>query len=285
MIYISDLDGTLLGKNASLSPFAIQQLTKMIGKGMDFTIATARSIVSVQPLLASVPVQLPVICANGAYLANLQTGIRTDMQLLQGELSQDMMRLVRHHGMHVFAVSHQSDQKRERVYLEKSDNPLMRWHFNEDRRKSDERLETIEAVEAVLDQDLLNINVMAPLAQLQAFRSAMDEQFGEQVMGYLYEAEQVDGWCWMSVFHGEATKGKAIQRLLRRLTRPSEDVTVFGDQFNDISMFGVAQTAIAMGNAHPHLKQMASRIIGSNEEDSVIRYLMEISQQESEKLA
>ncbi len=42
-LYISDLDGTLLDKNAKLSPRSAQIISELIQKGLLFSVATARS--------------------------------------------------------------------------------------------------------------------------------------------------------------------------------------------------------------------------------------------------
>jgi hypothetical protein len=51
-------------------------------------------------------------------------------------------------------------------------------------------------------------------------------------------------------------------------------LTVFGDQMNDLTMFGAAAHAIAVANAREELKRHATEVIGSNEEDSVVRYIL-----------
>ena len=42
-LYITDLDGTLLNQNASISPYSEQVIKKIIKQGIHFTIATGRS--------------------------------------------------------------------------------------------------------------------------------------------------------------------------------------------------------------------------------------------------
>ena len=50
---------------------------------------------------------------------------------------------------------------------------------------------------------------------------------------------------------------------------------VFGDSLNDISMFEIADESFAVANARDELKKIATHIIGSNEEDSVVDLLKE----------
>ena len=41
-LYVSDLDGTLLRSDGSLSPYSVRTLNRLIGEGMPFTVASAR---------------------------------------------------------------------------------------------------------------------------------------------------------------------------------------------------------------------------------------------------
>ena len=45
-LYVTDLDGTLLNRQDRISPFSIETINKLVEKGMLFTYATARSLVS-----------------------------------------------------------------------------------------------------------------------------------------------------------------------------------------------------------------------------------------------
>ena len=67
-LYVSDLDGTLLGKNEKLSGFTIWALNSLIERGMKFTYATARSEHSAVRVTAGLTKKLPVIVYNGAFL-------------------------------------------------------------------------------------------------------------------------------------------------------------------------------------------------------------------------
>ena len=74
LIYVSDLDGTLLKPNSFLPQEAIERLNYLLEKGLRFTIATARNYDSVQPILKNLNLNIPVILFNGVYLTNFQTG-------------------------------------------------------------------------------------------------------------------------------------------------------------------------------------------------------------------
>ena len=55
-LYISDLDGTLLGSDGTLSAYTHGALNSMLGQGLLFSAPTARSPVSAMPLLSGLNV-------------------------------------------------------------------------------------------------------------------------------------------------------------------------------------------------------------------------------------
>ena len=85
LLYVSDLDGTLLDSDGQLPEDSIQRLNRLIDKGLNFTIATARNYDSAYPLLRGLNLKHPVILFNGVYLTELHTGVNifsSDLQLI-----------------------------------------------------------------------------------------------------------------------------------------------------------------------------------------------------------
>ncbi|MEH2212702.1 HAD family hydrolase [Nostoc sp.] len=72
--YVSDLDGRLLGDNAILSSFSKKILDELLHQGLQFTVASARSVVSMQVMLKGLNLRLPIIEFNGAFLSDLDSG-------------------------------------------------------------------------------------------------------------------------------------------------------------------------------------------------------------------
>ena len=62
--------------------------------------------------------------------------------------------------------------------------------------------------------------------------------------------------------------------MFKELYLNSEDqLVVFGDNNNDIEMFEIADLPIALENSVQVLKNIAVETIGSNDEDSVAKYI------------
>lgn len=73
-LYVTDLDGTLLNSRDTINPYSIEVINSLVEKGMLFTYATARSLVSASVVARGLTTRIPVIAYNGAYILNPATG-------------------------------------------------------------------------------------------------------------------------------------------------------------------------------------------------------------------
>ncbi|MEU5417651.1 HAD family hydrolase [Streptomyces sp. NPDC020799] len=69
------------------------------------------------------------------------------------------------------------------------------------------------------------------------------------------------------------SKATGLSLAARRLGMKAADTIAFGDMPNDIPMFGWAAHSVAMANAHPELKAVADEVTGSNEDDGIATVL------------
>jgi Cof subfamily protein (haloacid dehalogenase superfamily) len=73
----------------------------------------------------------------------------------------------------------------------------------------------------------------------------------------------------LDIIAAGADKGTGVQNLARLMGLDKEEICVFGDYHNDIPMFEAAGFSVAMGNAEDEVKNRATVITGSNDEDGV----------------
>jgi hypothetical protein len=137
----------------------------------------------------------------------------------------------------------------------------------------DYRLRPGEAIEEGLARSVTCLTFidrqerLAPLERL--FAERFPGAFYMSFFGNLY----APGWWWLTMHPALGTKANAVAQVAARAGVDMGNVTVFGDQVNDIPMFDVAGHAVAVENAVPELKPHADEIIGPNTEDSVVRWL------------
>ncbi|MNE33796.1 putative phosphatase YwpJ [compost metagenome] len=70
------------------------------------------------------------------------------------------------------------------------------------------------------------------------------------------------------------SKRSALQQLCRQLQITHNEVAAVGDYDNDAEMLSWAGLGVAMGNAEPHVKEIADVITASNENDGVAQAIM-----------
>ena len=79
----------------------------------------------------------------------------------------------------------------------------------------------------------------------------------------------------LMIMHKEATKAKAVAELARIWNISSKEIVAFGDELNDLDMLSYAGTGVAVGNALEELKSIANHICASNDDDGVAKWLEE----------
>ena len=73
----------------------------------------------------------------------------------------------------------------------------------------------------------------------------------------------------LEITHEAAEKGDALMRLAAILGIAAEDVMAMGDGDNDRSLLERSGLSVAMGNAAPHILEIADHVTGDNEHDGV----------------
>ena len=76
------------------------------------------------------------------------------------------------------------------------------------------------------------------------------------------------------IMHRDATKSKALAELARRFHVAPPQIAAFGDDRNDIDMLSFAGIGVAMENALDEAKAAADCICGRNDEDGVAKWIV-----------
>lgn len=270
-LFVSDLDGTLLQNDATLSPYARKELTRMLNDGVQFSIATARSITSVKEILGDLPIDLPVVCANGAYVSNLKTGEHTSVHGIQKPIDSEILEIILKHDLEPFISSY--DGQTDHLYIEKAGNIGLEWYLKDRMDARDPRLHRITDFGAVMNESVICYNILERWDRLAPLKKELEQAYPHQINQYIYENWYLPDWYWLSVFDQHATKGHALSKIIDKMGLSPAQLTVFGDNANDESMFIFAGNSIAPENALPQIKSLATEIIGTNETDSVVKYI------------
>lgn len=287
-LYVSDLDGTLLNNNPDLSDITMDTLNKFIDDGHLFSIATARSITSSKRFIDKLNVKLPIILHNGVYIYDLKSKQNIVSNYLDREVAIMITSIAKESGLNpiIFTMDHAGTPH---VYYERIANYADQQFIEIRLRQGDKRFRQIEDVcDCVRDeaeenvisvfiQDEQNkINKLYQDVKLSFTNSGLND---EELLSYHISLDSYTNWYFIEFSSNKANKGDAIRTLKNILG--VDRVTCFGDNINDIPMFEACDERYAMANACNELKAKADRVIGSNKDDGVAKFLMEMQKNRS----
>jgi 5-amino-6-(5-phospho-D-ribitylamino)uracil phosphatase len=272
-LYVCDLDGTLLRSDGMLSPFARDGLNRLLEAGVGLTVASARGTPGMRSLLAGVHFRLPVIELNGAFVSEIESGRHLVSNVLSEREACAAVGVILDTGNDPVVTTW--DGSRDDVHFGVRTNESTQWYVEEKRRYRDPRLAPCD--------DLLGVANEIPVAQITTFAldaeaATLTDRLREAAGAgaIVHSAANVywPGWTEITVQHRAAEKGAAIPELLAACGNAGADVVACGDHLNDLSMFAVATHSIAPANAHPEVLEIATEIVGSSDEDGIVRHLL-----------
>lgn len=270
-LYVSDLDGTLLDRDGKLSQSSRVRLKGLLEQGLLFTVASARHVSSIYSLLGDLPLQLPVISGNGAYISDMRSGRHELVRTIEPTLAQSIFALVRAHGLMPFFSTH--SPKGDHLYYHSASNAGQQSFLDERLSVGDPRLRHSARLQDELRDPVVTFMLIEREAPLRDLQAAITELCGDAVETHLAEDLYCPGWPWLTVHDKRASKDQAIQTLTERYGLAEREIVVFGDHVNDVTMLRAAHRGIAMGNAIDAVKREAHTVIGSHHVDSVVDFI------------
>ncbi len=265
-LYVSDLDGTLLGKDERLSEFTLWALNHLIERGMHFTFATARSNHSAVRVTQGLTRNLPVIVYNGAFILEGPDG----KPLFRAGFTPEQAAWVEKQAeaLSLWPVVYAFVEGVERLsWVRGKETPGQAYYLQN--REWDKRLRGVSSQEALYQGEAFYFTfigereALLPLYQQAAAQPWLTATFQQE----LYREEY-----WLELMPKEATKANAARKLKELLG--CDRMVAFGDAINDLPLFEAADVKCAVANAVPKLQGAATEIIGSNEEDGVAKWLL-----------
>jgi len=259
--FVTDLDGTLLRSDATLSDFTADVINRTLAEGHVFSFATARSFISAKPLVGLIRWTYPVIIYNGALIIDPQTERILNGKFLSNNSTTQILELGRQIGLMplVFGIEPSGMQ---RVWHEEFTNDGQR-RFVES-RPGDRRFRTRKPLSLSHSDQVIMLTYIATESELHPFKERLIETFHEQIHVHFTRDTYLRDYYFLEISHPHANKEDAMKTWASLVGCLPSDVTVFGDNLNDIGLFRGAGKRIAVANAHQELRSMANEIIGTN---------------------
>lgn len=269
-LFVTDLDGTLLNSNKEVSIKSTEILNKLIDNGVNFTVATARTPATVVDLLQDVNLKLPAVLMNGVLLYD----IKEEKYINIKEIEKDTVDKV-------FDILNKFD-KNAMVYGIRNNHLWVyhkefeySWEYNFYKERADRKQKTFLKVEnyqeSIKESKIINFIVFDKYEKIKGIYEELKKI--DEISVEYYEDIYEKGCYFLEAYSAEASKANGIKLLSDYIEH--DKLICFGDNLNDIPMFELADEAYATANAVDELKEMATAVIGSCDEDGVARFLEE----------
>ncbi|GAB3854548.1 Cof-type HAD-IIB family hydrolase [Micromonospora andamanensis] len=257
----SDIDGTLLRDDRTLSPRTAAVLARISAQGTPVVLVTGRPIRWLRLVYDQLAEPLPAVCANGAVVYDPTTDEVLRADPLAPELLAEVVRRLRAEIPDVSLAVEIVDSRQMR---HEAHYPL-RWDADE---------AAIRAVETA--EELLS----APAVKLLARAGEQDpDRFTRLVAAALTglaEATHSSHSGLVEISAAGVTKAAGLAWYCHRIGVAAPDVLAFGDMPNDLPMLTWAGRAVAVANAHPEVLAIADEVAPANSADGVAAYLEKV---------
>lgn len=289
-LYVSDLDGTLLGSNEKTSDFTNRTINELVADGMLFSYATARSYITAHKVTQGLNAQIPVIIYNGAFIRDQVSGKILLSSYFEGaqafakELFEaDVYPIVyamippkKFQTEFQEKIPENFSEKFQENFSEKFSEKFsyMPAHMNDgmrrflDTRKGDERERKVRSREELLEGNIFYFTCIDEHDKLEA----LYERY-KGIYHCVFSQEIYTKAWFLEIMPLQTSKANAVLRLKEFLG--CDRIVAFGDHYNDLDLFQIADEAYAVENAVDELKEAATGIIASNDDDGVARFLLE----------
>lgn len=266
-LYISDLDGTLLYQNAELSEYTIAALNELIGRGVHFSVATARTAATAVQMLKRVKINMPVILMNGVLIYDIAEERYIKKEILSKEKTAQILAAMKKTGQSGLMYTLAGEELL--TYYDRIYSKALQDFVCERVQKFNKKFVQINDLSAA-DTDIIYFCFMDTRENIRRLYDEIKGVSGVRVEKYQDIYSAGDLW-YMEVFGGDASKYNAVMFLRERYG--FSRVIGFGDNLNDLPLFAACDECYAVGNAKTEVKAKAAAVIGTNEEDGVAKWL------------
>jgi len=244
-LIVTDVDGTLLDNNSRITELNKQALIDCKKAGIDVILATGKSIDAIDPLVKLFDLKLPQITLNGAVVVDRDLNILRVVKI-KPFLFYSVIKAIKDRGFNpLIALSD------GRILYEKYDS-LLKVFTN-----VNEPIFKIDKIESeYYAKDCVSISVA--IKEDNPLDSYLRKKYSD-ILQIVRSGEY-----FFDILNIDATKGNSLDFICNDYGIKKDDVAVFGDSYNDLSMFNGVGCRIAVKNSYPAVLKEADYITDEN---------------------
>lgn len=267
-LYITDLDGTFLNSDGEITFESASLIKSLIEQGALFSVATARTKATVLDMFSNIGLKSPIALMNGVSVFDTTKNISVINHEIDKSVADLILKIYSDYGKHPMLYFNKNEHIE--IHYSEIDNIHQQEYITNRKNRKLKKFKQVEKLSLDIPEELLYIVSFDKPSELEGIYNEISKLNG--VFSNFYSDNYTE--CnFLETMNGSISKGTAALEI-KKLTG-AERIIAFGDNLNDIPLFEVADEAYAVANAHEQLKAISNGVIGSNNEDSVAKFIFE----------
>lgn len=256
-----DLDGTILGPSLELTDDLVESVAAAKRSGVEPIIATGRMLRSALPYARQLGVTAPLICYQGALIADVATGDWMLHRPVPVALAKEVLRELRETGEHVNLYVD------DELYVAQVDEEALAYA-----RHGRLTPHAVGDLESWISEPTTKIVVVGEPERMDDLGARLRASFD----GRLFIAKSLPEF--LEVAEPDVSKGSGLHWVCEHLGIEAKDVVAFGDNQNDRELLLEAGYGGAAGDADPTLAALADFAVPGPAEDGVAHFLRALAE-------
>lgn len=254
----TDLDGTLLRSDGSVSPRTSDALDRARAAGLHIAFVSARPPRTLALIANSLNLTGLAICSNGAILYDLEADEILTNERLPVEVAKYLIEtLKRSEPTASFAAEYGHKVGYEPMFPQSWETT----HIHPP---------LIASALELCAEEITKLMIHHPDRTADALIQDVAALVGDRATVHH------SGDAFIEIHKAGVSKASALAALCKKLNLSSDEVVAFGDMPNDLPMLSFAGLGVAVANAHPDVISVADKMTLSNDEDGVAIVVEEI---------
>jgi Cof subfamily protein (haloacid dehalogenase superfamily) len=249
-LVVSDVDGTLLTKDKTLTDAARGAVRRLHDAGVGFTITSSRPTIGMRFLIEPLQITLPVGAFNGSSIVDPQLN-PIEQHLIPTAAARRSLDVLNEFGVDIWLFTNELwlTRRGDGEYV-----PLEKRAIRADPTVVGDFAPYLSAACKIVGSS-------SDAALLRRCEVAMRQALGAQATAVRSQTYYLD------VTPPGCDKGTFVQAIAKRQGISTDAVATIGDMQNDLAMFRKSGMSIAMGNATDDVKKAATHVTASNENE------------------
>jgi Cof subfamily protein (haloacid dehalogenase superfamily) len=254
----SDLDGTLLRDDGSLSPRTVAAVKAAVKAGFHMVLASGRPPRTMQPIADQLGLRNIGVASNGAILYDFEKHTVIENRHVPKEILKDIILRLREREPNVcFATEHGHHVGTEP-------------HFPRPDTWVSGIAPKIGDIDTLCAEDVIKLAVHHPDHAVETLAELVRAVAGNEL------SVTFSGMHFVEVAAAGVSKALGLAAVCERLGVDPKRVVAFGDMPNDLAMLAFVGRGVAVGNAHPDVMAEGHETTASNDEDGVARVIEQL---------